>query len=169
MAHPNYSSTSSLPLGEQRNPSFVVSAILKPHPSSGFVFAEQEWGSTALALHQALSALAPSQSLPGTQRPTAHPGHSCQATTVASTSEPPQAEGASNQLNSSELSQTQQTGVDGTSAAVSADLQGAKCTGADVQRSQTAVAQGYHFATDLLGAFPFSMNMCACSALLSAC
>ncbi|KAA6417388.1 MAG: hypothetical protein FRX49_12637 [Trebouxia sp. A1-2] len=113
---------------------------------------EQEWGSTALALHQALSALAPSQSLPGTQRPTAHPGHSCQATTVASTSEPPQAEGASNQLNSSELSQTQQTGVDGTSAAVSADLQGAKCTGADVQRSQTAVAQGYHFATDLLEA-----------------
>ena len=132
-------------------------------------FAEQEWGSTALALHEALSALAPPQALPGTQRPTAHLTLSPHAPAIASTSEPPQAQGASHQLVNSDLSHSQQTGVDGTGDAVSAELQGAMCTDGDLHGSQTAVAQGYHFATNLLGAFPTPMNMRACSALTSAC
>ncbi|KAL0040428.1 hypothetical protein WJX77_006750 [Trebouxia sp. C0004] len=116
---------------------------------------EQEWGSTALALHQALSALAPPQAFPGVPRSTAHPAHLPRAPAIASTCEPPQAEGASHQLNSSGLLHSQQTGADGMNAAVneaagvSTELQGAVYTGDD---SQAAVAQGYHFATDLLDA-----------------
>ena len=168
MAHHNCSSASSLPLGEQQNSNFLPFFCFSETSSKQWsCFAEQEWGSTALALHQALSALASPQSLPGTQRPTAYLTHSPQAPAIASTSEPPQAQGASHQLNSSDLLHSQQTGVDGTGGAVSAQLQGAMCT--DVQRSQTAVAQGHHFATDLLGAFSTPMKMRACSALPSAC
>ena len=43
------------------------------------------------------------------------------------------------------------------------------CIDVDLQGSQAAVAQGYHFATDLLGAVPIPMNMRVRSALISAC
>ena len=172
MAHHKYSSTSSLPLGEQFNNeiwNFFLFCFSETSFKQWSGFAEQEWGSTALALHQALSALAPPQALPGTPRPTAHLAQLSQAPAIASTCEPPKAQGASHQVNSSDLLHSQQTGVSGTGAAVSPELQGAMCTDVDVTGSQAAVAQGYHFATDLLGTVPTSMSMCACSALTRAC